>query len=187
MGHATGECKVVVSKWEAAVDRLLANQLITFEEEERLVAVKDQFAFSQQQLDRHGTYTKLVKAGALREVTEGKMPERVTLNGTLPVNLLHGEKVAWVFPDCNYLEDKNQRKYVGGSEGVSLRVMKVCITHQLLHGRHIDEAVRRKSIQEYWSANLSLYFVGPLKSLRIPYAIVTFVPFREASLWCGTP
>jgi hypothetical protein len=59
----------------------------------------------------------------------GVIPHRMTVDGNLRFNFQKSEQVVWVFEEVDYLEDKTRRQYVGGSRGVSVRVMKGVYYH----------------------------------------------------------
>ena len=88
--------------------------------------------------------------------------------------------MVWVFRPCDYLEDKTRRQYVGGSQGVSFRIAKgVYYRIGAFHGQPIDHTERvQVDTGIVVATNKNIYFAGPAKSLRIPYAkIVSFQPF----------
>jgi hypothetical protein len=61
----------------------------------------------------------------------------------LPFNFQKGEQVVWVFDEVDYLEDRTHHEYVGGSRGVSVRVMKGVYYHAGgFKGRAIDRTER---------------------------------------------
>ena len=47
------------------------------------------------------------------------------------MNFQKGEQIVWAFPGADYLEDKTKRQYVGGSQGVSIRVMKKAVYYRV--------------------------------------------------------
>jgi hypothetical protein len=151
-------------------------------EEKRLADFKDHFGLSQSDLDRNGTMTKTAKAGVLREVLNGIVPQRMSFDGGFPINFQKGEQVVWAFPNSMYLEDKTHRQYVGGSRGVIVRVMKRIYYRVGAFKGHTVEHTERVHVDTGWVVvtNKNIYFAGPRKSLRIPYAkIVSFEPFDD--------
>jgi len=116
--------ELIISEWVTAVDRLLEDGVLDDGEEERLMQLKEQFSIDQSELNTAGAYNRFVKAAVLRDVLSGTIPERVHLQGNVSINFQKNEKIVWAFPGCDYLEDKTRRHYVGGSQGVSVRVMK---------------------------------------------------------------
>src|SRR5690606_10190852 len=81
-----------------------------------------------------------------------------------------------------YLEDKNKRHYVGGSQGVGVRVMKgVYYRIGSFKGEAINTTERvHVDTGILVLTNKHMYFAGPAKSLRLPYSkIVSFQPFSD--------
>jgi|ERR1035437_373858 hypothetical protein len=160
---------ILVEGWKREVDRLLEDNLITDEEEGTLTRYTKHFELQQEELDSSGTLTRLVKAGVLRDLSHGKIEHRLNISGNLPFNFSRGESVIWVFPKAEYLEQKTQRRYEGGSAGVSFRVARgVYLRTSAFHGRPIDAtytAVVDTGIM--CITNKSLYFSGAIKGFRI--------------------
>jgi hypothetical protein len=137
---------------------------------------------SQNELDRNGALVKIVKAAVLRDILNGILPHGISINENLSINLQKGEKIVWAFSNSKYLEDKIRRQYVGGSHGVSVRVMKgVYYKVGSFKGQNI-EYMERVHINKGWVilTNKNIYFVGSQKSLRISYAkVISFEPYTD--------
>lgn len=172
----------LVNGWEKAVDNFLEDGILDAKEETRLVQFKEHFNLSQTELDKNGSLTKITKAAVLRDVLEGTIPQRLSLDGRLPINFQKGEQLIWAFPQSSYLEDKTRRQYVGGSQGASIRIMKgVYYRVGAFKGHPVDTTVRIH-VDTGWVAvtNKNLYFAGSVKSLRIPFTkIVSFEPYND--------
>lgn len=67
---------------------------------------------------------KLLKNAVLRDVLAGQIPRRVVVTDPLPFALSRDEHFIWGFTDVAYYEYRNRREFVGGSHGVSVRIMK---------------------------------------------------------------
>lgn len=174
--------KLVVEGWEKAVERAFEDGVLTDDEESNLTELIDHFSLSQAELDENGAYTKIVKGAVLRDVFEGKIPEKVNIDENPPFNLQKTEKVIWVFQDVDYYEQKKRIQYVGGSQGVSIRIAKGLYyragafkgkrveTHETIHADTGLLGVTNKHI----------YFFGGAKSFRIRHdKIVSFEPFSD--------
>jgi hypothetical protein len=136
----------------------------------------------QEQLDQSGAYTTLVKAITIREVLEGKLPERFSLAGSLPFNFKKAEKLVWLFQGVGYAEERTTTRYQGSYQGVSLKVAKGVY--------YRTGGFRGNPIPVTTSATIDngalavtqkhIYFAGSSKSFRIPYSkIVTITPFSD--------
>ena len=174
--------QVLITQWKAALDQYLEDGVLDDDEERRLTRFREQFLLTQSDLDRDGAFTKLVKAGALRELLSGKLPQRINIIGTLPVNLQKGEVVVWAFPNSGYLEDKVRRTYVGRTQGWNIRVMKgIYYRTSAFQGHPIDQTIRTQvDTGMVVLTNRNIYFAGSRKSVRVPYAkIISFEPYSD--------
>ncbi len=88
---------ILLKGWESAVGRAFDDGILTEKEESLLNKLAEHFSLTQHDLDRSGTYTKLVKGAILRDVLDGKIPERVNIQGNLPFNSQKTEKLIWLF------------------------------------------------------------------------------------------
>ena len=173
---------LLVEGWIDAVDRYLEDGVLDESEETRLIELKNRFCLSQTDLDAKGALTKITKAAVIRDVLNGMIPQRVTVEGNLPINLRKDEQVVWVFPFSQYLEDKTRREYVGHSQGVSFRIMKgVYYRVGGFKGQPVDKTERvHLDTGTVVITNKHIWFAGPVKALRVPYAkIVSFQPFTD--------
>ena len=179
----SSERKILMIKgWENSVEQFLEDGILDATEEARLVQFKERFALSQTDLDKSGALTRITKAAVLRDVLNGIIPQRLSIDSGLPINLQKGEQLVWAFPGSSYLEDKTRWQYVGKSQGVSIRVMKgVYYRAGSFKGQPVDYT-ERVHIDTGWVAvtNKNIYFAGSLKSVRLPYTkIVSFEPFSD--------
>jgi hypothetical protein len=166
--------------WDRAVAKALEDGVLSTDEEERLGTGASTFGLGQAELDKRGKYTQMVKAAVLRDVLDGKVPERVKVGG-IAVNLQKDEKIAWVFPGAEYRKLRTRRSYAGVSHGLSIRIAK---------GVYYRPSVWKASPVESsetvsgGSGNLivtnkNLYFIGATM-IRIPYKkIVAFQPHSD--------
>jgi hypothetical protein len=173
---------LLLQSWEFAVDRCLEDGILNESEEKLLLELKDRFSLSQTDLDRAGAFSKVVKAAVIRDVLNGVLPQRVTIDGNIPINLQKSEQIVWAFPNADYLEDKTRRHYEGGSRGVSIRIMKGMYYRVGAFKGQAVNRTERAHVDKGWVVvtNKHMYFAGSVKSLRIPYSkIVSFQTFSD--------
>ena len=174
--------KYLIMGWENAVQTALEDGVLSEEEETSLITFKNHFALSQTDLSTDGSYTQMVQAGALRDILDGELPERITVGGNLPFNFQKNEQLVWIFQDVAYYEQKTRREYVGGSTGGSVRVAKgVYLRASSFKGHPVE---RTETVHMGTGilgvTNKHLYFSGGQKSFRIPYSkIISFEPFSD--------
>lgn len=168
--------------WFKAIDRAFEDGILTQQEEDCLASMMDTFGLDRKALSDHPSYQRLVKGAVLRDVLEGKITERVSITGSLPFNFIKNEKLAWVFQNVPYHEMRTTTRYVGGSHGMSIRIMRgVYYRVGAFRGRpvqqsemaHVDTGIMAVT-------DAHIYFGGALKSFRIPYEkIVSFQPYED--------
>ena len=76
---------------EAAAEGTLEDGLVSLDEENVLEKYASHFALTQQDLDGNGAQTSLVQAAVIRDVTQGIVPQRQTITGAVPFNLMKSE------------------------------------------------------------------------------------------------
>jgi len=173
---------LLVSGWEKAVESAFDDGVLSFQEEMALSELKQHFSLSQEMLDRNGAYSKIVKGAVLRDILDGNLPERMHVDGNLPFNLQKTEKIVWVFQGVNYYEEKTRTRYVGGSQGVSVRIAKgVYLRSAAFKGERVQTSETIHADTGLLGVtDKHIYFAGPSKSFRIAYnKIVSFEPFSD--------
>lgn len=174
--------QTLIKAWESVVDTFLADDILDHDKEARLMQFREHFSLTQDELDAHGALSKTAKAGAIRDLLEGKVPTRFSIDGNLSINFLKSEHIIWAFPNSSYLEDKTRRTYVGGSRGISVRVMKgVYYRVGSFKGKAL-ETTERVHVDDGWVVitDKNIYFSGSKKSVRVPYKkIISFEPFSD--------
>jgi hypothetical protein len=174
--------KALAEGWENALDNALEDNVLSLEEENWLMAFAKRFELTQEDLNHNGAYSRATMNRTLREILEGKVPTNVKIEGNLPFNIQSSESLIWMFQDVNCLEERTHRHYEGGSQGVSIRVMKGVYYRvgafkgypvETTHNEVVDQGIFGITTQ-------NLYFVGSRKSFRIPYKkVVSFTPYSD--------
>lgn len=171
---------LLVRGWENYVEDVLADGILEEDEEHRLATFGEHFALKQHDVNAN-VVERIAKAAVLRDVLNGQIPRRIGF-AQVPVNLQKGEQIVWAFDDSEYLEDRTHRQYVGGSQGVSIRIMKgVYYRTGAFRGQSVDHTERTHiDTGVTVISNKNISFVGPRKGLRIPYSkILSFEPFSD--------
>jgi hypothetical protein len=173
---------VVVEGWEKAVEDAFEDGVLTEQEESNLTEIQKQFNLGQNDLDKNGTFTRVVKGAILRDILSGKVPERIRVGGNIPFNFQKGEKLIWIFKGVNYYEQKTRRHYEGGHAGGSVRIAKGLYFRaggfkgypvEKTETIHLDTGM-------LGITNKHIYFAGSQKSFRIPYSkIVSYQPYSD--------
>lgn len=175
--------EAMVKGWEQAVDHFLEDDILHVEEERQLVSFIDHFGLSQDELDLKGSFSKVVKAAVIRDLVEGKLPQRVKLDSPLSFNFQKDETIVWVFAGVQYFEDRIRRQYVGGYQGFSVRVARgVYYRTGGFKGTPIEHTERvHVDTGILTVTNKHIYFGGARKSFRVAFKkIVSFEPMSDA-------
>jgi hypothetical protein len=176
--HNINETRIkslAVRAWENSLDKFFEDNILSEAEEETLTSYQDYYEFNQADLDKRGYYTKLVKGGVLRDLMEGKIPERVEIKNGMPFILGKDEKLIWYFKNV-------KREYVGRSKGVSVKVMKgVYYRTGSFKGNPVDTTITAHIDNGVLAiTNKNILFAGSAKSVKIPYAkLLSLMPYED--------
>jgi len=173
---------LAVQAWIAMVDRYLEDGILSSDEEQSLTRFRNHFALDDTALDSNGALTRCAKAGVLRDLVNGVLPQQPPIQPGTFVNLQKNERVIWAFPNTRYLEDKTRREMRGASHGVSIRVMKgVYYRVGASKGRAVEFTERQHvDTGDLIITNKHIIFAGPSKSVRVPHSkIVAVQPYED--------
>lgn len=162
----------IISVWEIAVNNFLEDSAISKDEEDKLEKYIEFFGLEQNELDRNGYYFKMIKGAILYELATGKIPQRVNLGGVpLSINFDKEEKIIWVFQHVGLYQEKTQRHYEGGSQGVSVKIMKgVYYRTSAFKGRPVDTTYLSQIASGVLAiTDKNLYYSSQEKSFKLPY------------------
>ena len=176
------QMNLLVRDWEAAVEGVLEDGLLTLDEENALARYVDHFGLTQQQLNRNGVQTALVQAAVIRDVASGIVPQRQNITGRIPFNLMKSETLVWVMDGVDYLEVVTRRERRGSSQGVSVRVARgLYYRPGTFRSRSVEwEETVHQDTGLLGFTTKHLYFSGPKKKFRVRYdKVVDFEPFSD--------
>jgi len=173
---------LVQQAWCQALDYMLADGVLTQEEEDKLINSMNnlEIVFVEPQLTI--VREKLAMGRALRQFLLTGQPPVWPVSADLPFNFLNSEQLVWVFSNVRFLEEKTYRRYVGSSHSVSIRLSKG-VYYRI--GEIQRERIEESSIEEQDCGQMALttkhlYFAGSRRSVRIPYKkIVAFQPYTD--------
>lgn len=172
---------ILISAFTHAIDHALDDGILSDDEDGRLESFLQRFAFSRESLDITGAYSKLAKSRILKTVLANQLPAAISVNGCA-VNFQKNETPVWRFAETQYMEDIVRKQYVGGSQGMSFRIMSgVYYRIGGFKGESIS-TLQRKHLGpgELILTDRNIYFAGYGKTTRIPYSKITsFTPFSD--------
>ena len=174
--------QLLIRAWEEAVEGGLEDGLISLDEENALAQYTDHFDLTQEELNRNGAQTTMVQAGVIRDVANGLVPQRQTLSGAIPFNLMKSEQLVWVINGVDYFETVTRRERRGTSHGVSIRVARgLYYSPRQFRSRAVEwEETVKADTGLLGLTTKHLYFSGSRKKFRVRYdRIVSFDPYED--------
>jgi hypothetical protein len=166
----------------AMVGKALDDDMITADEERRIATVAGCFNIGSDHAVFSGPAFKLKKAAILRDLDVGKLPEGITID-TGPLILDPDEAPVWLFNGVERLQLRTRTRYVGGSHGVSLRIMKG-VYYRV--GAFKGEPVRTEEFQSVGTGALlitseNLTFIASPGATKIPLRKIMMIePYTDA-------
>jgi hypothetical protein len=180
----------LVEGWGSALNAYMQDSVLSKDEETNLMKFAKTLGLEQEDLDKKGAYTLAAQAAVLREVLSGNVPSIFSFERDPPFNFEKDEKIVW-YHYAGYMKEKTVRSFVGGSQGVSVRVMKGVYYRVNAFQGHPVEKSQLEAIDAGRLAitDKHIYFGGEKTSFRIPLKkIVGFVPFSDGfGLFRDTP
>lgn len=170
---------LIVAGIEKCINQSLLDEYISDGALNRISLLSDGFGIPLAEVNDNGAVTRLHEAIVIRQVLEGNPP---IVDAPLSINFKKGEYAIYVFENVDYLEDRIRRQVIGGSRGVSVRVARGIYYRTGGSRGESVEFNERVSVDsgKLVCTNESLYFIGSIKSTRIPYKkIINFDPYSD--------
>lgn len=172
----------VLQGWSKAVGAFLDDGVLSPREKNSLETFQSFFKLTDDELNIDGSYTQVVQAAILRDIFEGKIPERINIADDIPFNLQRNEQIVWLFNNVDYYEEKTKTHYEGGSHGFSVRIVKgVYYRAGTFRGHPVQTSqIEKQDSGILGVTNKHIYFAGSKKSFRIKFEkIVSFTPYDD--------
>lgn len=161
----------LIKSLEKVIYNFLEDGVVTEEEEKSIKEFINRFQLSLDVLSNNEAYAKLAKSLVLREILNGILPKIIKVNGQIPFNLQKNETLIWLINGAGYFEDRVRKQYVGGYQGVSLKIAKGVYYRFGAFKGHPADTVEKvylgKGILGF--TNKNLYFFNSKISFRIGY------------------
>lgn len=183
LGENNVDIQILQKSFDNSINSFLDDNVLSIEEEERIVNFMEYFGLNQKDLDLNGNYTKIGQSKVLRQLLNGEIPTSVHINsGVLPFNFTKGESLIWLFNSVKYQEDTIKKSYEGGSRGASVRVAKGVYLRGGSYRGHVVETNYLKLIGVGMMAitNKNIYYSSNQKTFKLPHSkIVGVMPFSN--------
>jgi hypothetical protein len=156
---------IAISGIQRMIVAAFSDRVLSEHEDERIVGLCNAFELSANDLGEAGM--RLARASLLQTLDKGELPNTVVANN-IPIMLAAGESVIWLFNQVVYLTTRSKTQYVGGSSGVSIRVMKG-VYYRV--GATKGEAIKTEYLSEEARGSLvltnkNIFFLGG-KTLKV--------------------
>jgi len=166
------------------VEQFLDDGVLTQNEESFLGHFIQQFNIEQETyIDSFKIKHKIVKASILRDLYDGNpMKSRIKLDGSLPFKFLNKEYLVYLDNYVDYYEKRIKTTYEGGSDGVSIKLMKgVYYRKSSFRGKPV-KTLKTVPVGNGTLAltNKHLYFSSTNKNFRVRLdRVVTVTPYED--------
>ncbi|HTS42489.1 MAG TPA: hypothetical protein VMH84_18340, partial [Xanthobacteraceae bacterium] len=174
------ECRELTIKGlQQMIGVSFTEQGITEEKNQRITTLCNTFGIRGDELGEAGM--RLAKSQILKRLDEGKLPEKVQLDG-VPIMFERNETAVWLFNGVSYYTIRTKTQYVGASQGFSFRVMKG-VYYRV--GSYKGEPIQTQYMSEEARGaliitNQNLYFWSPQKVLKMPLnKIISMQPYTD--------
>jgi len=166
------------------LNQFLEDSVLSENEETSITHFIEQFKLEQEKyLDNFEINHKIVRASILRNLFEEKpMKTRINLSGNLPFKFLKNEFLVYLNHGVEYFEKRIRTTYEGGSDGISVKVMKGVYYRKSRFRGHPVQTLKTIPIGTGTIAitNKHVYFSSPNKNFRVRYdRIVSITPFDD--------
>jgi len=157
---------LMIGGFKKAGDAALVNDTLSEDDEQKLIRLQSSFGLVQTDLD--GFAERIAKVATLRDVGAGRIRPHIDLSDS-PIALQKSETPIWAFNNVELHEVKTRTQFIGGGQGLSLRITRG-VYYRVGAGR--GKPVQSQNLEKQDTGSLvvtnqNIYFVGPLKSIRI--------------------
>jgi len=161
--------QVAVTGLTAALEKVLDDHVITSVENERIEALAGQFGVTAEDLAPDIQH-RFVKGNVLRDIDEGRVPNRVGVEGLPLPNLGRGESIVWAFNPVTLFVTRSRKKYVGAKRGVSVRLMKnVYYKIGASKGEPVStDYLSQEGVGCLFITNRNVIFLAASKGIKLP-------------------
>lgn len=168
--EATATKQNIIKGWCAAVERALDDAELSPSELDALIGYVNANGIGEE-ARKTSAWSNMVKGLVLRETREGTFNGRFNVSG-LPLLIPESDPIIWAWPNVSYLEDRVRIDRSGGSQGVSIRIMKGVYYRVGAFKSRPVEVAERKLVDVGWlvASRRHLWFSGPAKSLKTPWS-----------------
>lgn len=179
--NSTQQEQAALAAIVSSLESVLEDGIVTPQEEAHLLTVVNAVNLPMARIQQLPVWNDMVKSLILSDILSGIVPNRCASN-LLHIVLQKGESVIWVFNGVQLHEMRTKRHFVGGSVGVSVRVMKgVYLRTSSFRGHPVEttHAVHLGS-GAFVITNKHVFFQGPAGVVKMAVKkIVMMEPYTD--------
>ena len=179
--NSTQQEQAALAAIASSLESVLEDGIVTPQEEAHLLTVVNAVNLPLARFQQLPVWNDMVKSLILSDILSGIVPNRCASN-LLHIVLQKGESVIWVFNGVQLHEMRTKRHFVGGSVGVSVRVMKgVYLRTSSFRGHPVEttHAVHLGS-GAFIVTNKHVFFQGPAGVVKMAVKKIVMVePFTD--------
>ena len=171
----------ILVELENRIKKYLDDGIISLEEEQAVDEYLADTGIRVEDISHRQVYTDFIQSLVLRDIKEGKEPNRVTFS-SLPILVSKKEYPIWAYTNVIGYEEKTGRKYVGGSRGTSIRLCKgVYYRVGGSKGHSVDYQYSQElGVGSLIVTNKAVYFVSSSNTVKILISkIVSIEPYSD--------
>jgi hypothetical protein len=175
---------LIFKGYDQAVAKLChGEQLMSKEDEEKVVVFQNHFNYTQEQLNRNHSFDLVAKSSIIRRLAAGEDVSIGVPDGfVLPIIMEKGENLLWAFGASEFYQPSTKTVYANHSSGVSVRVTKGLYYRMgASRGEPITTTEMKllaTGVTFYTTRNI--YFSSPMKGFKIPYKkIISLFPYQN--------
>ncbi len=171
--------KLTIRGLVATIDTAFKEHGLSEHDDNRIAGLCNAFGIAANELGPAGM--RFAKAEILRGLDEQRLPSKIKVDN-MSINLERNEGVIWLFNGVNYYTVRSRTRYVGGSSGISIRVMKG-VYYRV--GSYHSHPIKTQFLSDegrgiFVIASHNVYFWSPRKAMKIPSKkIVSVVPYSD--------
>lgn len=166
-----------------ALNDFLEDELLSEEEEASIDRYLKSLRIPEQALHQAGVSEQIARAAVIRSVSKGEVPPQPAVSGNLPFLFQKSEQLVWAFPDIDYYEFGTRKEYQGGSQGVSIRIMRgVYYRTSAFKGHPVEiDELKYRATGVVALTTKHIYFGSDRTSFKVPYSkIISLETFSDA-------
>jgi hypothetical protein len=172
-----------INGFDNAINKILTDEILTDAEGDSIGNFKKHSNLSDDILNKNDSLGKILRFSIVQSIIKKEpLVQRQKIDGGLPFNFEKNETMIWVFPNTELYELKTRTHYEGGSQGISVRVVKGLYYRTSSFKGHPVSTTELQNTSSGITCltDKNIYFGSAIKSVKIPYKkIITINSYTD--------